>query len=232
MASSQSALLWLILGTSAAALVFAVFLSRWVLARDRGTPAMQRISNAIQEGAEAFLARQYKTIGLLSIVVAALIYVGYAFFRPAETGAGALSSGTMALYTTVAFLLGAVCSGFAGFMGMWVSIRTNIRTAAAATHSLNAALQAALRGGAVSGLFTVAMSLIGVAGMFGILNLVIPDGVAADAVRMFVRMDTHMPMKPAKPEHTAPSRNASVVYSASVVRGSASAPCSAGRKNA
>ena len=73
MAATQSALLWLILGASAAALLFAVFLSRWVLARDRGTPAMQRISNAIQEGAEAYLARQYKTIGLLAIVVAALI---------------------------------------------------------------------------------------------------------------------------------------------------------------
>ena len=69
MASSQSALLWLVLGISGAALLFAVFLSRWVLARDRGEASMQRISNAIQEGAEAFLARQYKTIGLLSIVV-------------------------------------------------------------------------------------------------------------------------------------------------------------------
>jgi K(+)-stimulated pyrophosphate-energized sodium pump len=180
MASTQSALLWIILGASAAALVFAVFLSRWVLARDRGDAAMQRISNAIQEGAEAFLARQYKTIGLLSIVVAVLIYVGYAFFRPVEQGAGALPASTLALYTTLAFLLGAVCSGFAGFMGMWVSIRTNIRTASAARTSLNAALQTALRGGAVSGLFTVAMSLIGVAGLFWILDVLAPAGVDAD----------------------------------------------------
>jgi K(+)-stimulated pyrophosphate-energized sodium pump len=180
MASSQSALLWLILGLSGAALVFAVFLSRWVLARDRGEASMQRISNAIQEGAEAFLARQYKTIGLLSVVVAALIYVGYAFFRPAEEGPGALSSGAFALYTTLAFLLGAVCSGFAGFMGMWVSIRTNIRTASAARNSLNAALQTALRGGAVSGLFTVAMSLIGVAGLFWALDAFAPVGVSAE----------------------------------------------------
>ena len=180
MASTQSALLWLVLGISGAALVFAVFLSRWVLARDRGDAAMQRISNAIQEGAEAFLARQYKTIGLLSIIVAVLIYVGYAFFRPAEQGEGALPAGTLALYTTLAFLLGAVCSGFAGFMGMWVSIRTNIRTASAARSSLNAALQTALRGGAVSGLFTVAMSLIGVSGLFWILDVLAPAGVDAD----------------------------------------------------
>jgi K(+)-stimulated pyrophosphate-energized sodium pump len=180
MASTQSALLWLVLGISGAALLFAVFLSRWVLARDRGDAKMQRISNAIQEGAEAFLARQYKTIGLLSIVVALLIYVGYAFFRPAEQGADALPAGTLALYTTLAFLLGAVCSGFAGFMGMWVSIRTNIRTASAARTSLNAALQTALRGGAVSGLFTVAMSLIGVAGLFWILDALAPAGVSPD----------------------------------------------------
>jgi len=184
MDSSQSSLLWLVIGISGAGLLFAVFLARQVLARDRGTAAMQRISNAIQEGAEAFLARQYKTIALLAVVVAALIYVGYAFFRPeemasAENGAP-VPAGTTALYTTVAFLLGAVCSGVAGFMGMWVSIRTNIRTAAAATSSLNAALQTALRGGAVSGLFTVAMSLIGVAGMFALLQVLQPAGYTGD----------------------------------------------------
>jgi K(+)-stimulated pyrophosphate-energized sodium pump len=177
---SQSALLWLILGASGAALVVAVILSRGVLARDRGTAAMQRISNAIQEGAEAYLARQYKTIGLLSVVVAVLIYVGYAFFRPSEGDHSGLSGGTLALYTTGSFLLGAICSGIAGYMGMWVSIRTNIRTAAAATHSLNAALQTALRGGAVSGLFTVAMSLIGVGGLFAVLHLLAPAGVSGD----------------------------------------------------
>src|SRR5207237_5590174 len=132
-----------------------------------------------QEGAEAYLARQYKTIGLLAVVVAALIFLGYAFSRRggSASSAGDLSAATYSLYTTIAFLLGAICSGFAGFIGMWVSIRTNIRTAAAATQSLNAALQTALRGGAVSGLFTVAMSLIGVTGLFGIMRLLAPAGV-------------------------------------------------------
>ena len=183
MDSSQSALgpyILAILAASGVALVAAVLLSRWVLALDRGEPAMQRISNAIQEGAEAYLARQYKTIGALSVVVAVLIYVGYAFFRPTESGANALSAGTLALYTTVSFLLGAVCSGIAGYMGMWVSIRTNIRVASAARTSLNAALQTALRGGAVSGLFTVAMSLIGVSGLFAALHAIAPAGVSSD----------------------------------------------------
>ena len=85
MRPSQSALLWLIIGSSAIALVFALILSRWVLARDRGTEAMQRISNAIQEGAEAFLARQYKTISALSIVVAAALASRNASIRPTSS---------------------------------------------------------------------------------------------------------------------------------------------------
>ena len=109
-----------------------------------------------------------------------LIYVGYAFFRPGETGPNALSAGTLAAYTTVSFLFGAICSGIAGYMGMWVSIRTNIRVASAARTSLNAALQTALRGGAVSGLFTVAMSLIGVSGLFAVLHAIAPAGVTPD----------------------------------------------------
>ena len=81
MTQTQSSLLTVVIGASALALIFAVFLARWVLARGRGTPEMQKISNAIQQGAEAYLARQYKTIGMLSIVVAALLGIGYGFFR-------------------------------------------------------------------------------------------------------------------------------------------------------
>ena len=180
MNSSQSTLVWFVLIASGIALIAAALLSRWVLALNRGEPAMQRISNAIQEGAEAYLARQYKTIAGLSLVVALLLYIGYAFFRPAETGTASLTAGTLALYTTVSFLFGALCSGIAGYMGMWVSIRTNIRVASAARSSVNAALQTALRGGAVSGLFTVAMSLIGVSGLFAVLHLIAPVGVSAD----------------------------------------------------
>ena len=77
MTSSQSTLLWIVLGCSVFALLFAVWLARWVLARGRGTPEMQRISDAIQQGAEAYLARQYKTIALLAIAVAVLIGIGY-----------------------------------------------------------------------------------------------------------------------------------------------------------
>ena len=180
MNASQSTLLFIVLGSSVAALLFAVGLARWVLARDRGTKEMQVISNAIQEGAEAFLARQYKTITALSLVVAVLIWVGYSQFRETNQGDPVADAGLLATYITVSFLLGALSSGIAGYMGMWVSIRSNIRTAAAATTSLNGALQTALRGGAVSGLFTVAMSLLGVAGMFALLQAFQPAELTAE----------------------------------------------------
>jgi K(+)-stimulated pyrophosphate-energized sodium pump len=180
MRPTQSTLLWLILGSSAIALVFALVLSRWVLAKDRGTAAMQRISDAIQEGAEAFLARQYKTITLLSLVVAVMLYLGYGFLRDSHTGDPVDDPQVLAMFVTGSFLLGAICSGIAGYMGMWVSIRTNIRVASAATRSLNGALQTALRGGAVSGLFTVAMSLIGVSALFALLNVFVPADVSPD----------------------------------------------------
>src|SRR5687768_14853162 len=180
MSTSQSTLLWIILGCSVFALLFATWLARWVLARGRGTPEMQRISNAIQEGAEAYLARQYKTIAALSIVVAALLGVGYGFFRTTTAHDPVDSARTLALYVTGSFLLGAISSGVAGFMGMWISIRANIRVAAAAMTSLNGALQTALRGGAVSGLFTVAMSLLGVGGLFALLDAFPPAGMSSD----------------------------------------------------
>ncbi|HWJ21607.1 MAG TPA: sodium/proton-translocating pyrophosphatase, partial [Gemmatimonadaceae bacterium] len=100
MNATQSNLLGIVLGSSVAALLFAVWLARWVLARSRGTAEMQTISDAIQQGAEAFLARQYKTITALSLVVAVLIYVGYSQFRVSNVNDPVSSAGTLALYTT------------------------------------------------------------------------------------------------------------------------------------
>ncbi len=142
---------------SALSLGVAVLLTAYVLRQDTGTPQMQDISNAIKEGAEAFLRRQYTTIGGLTVVLAAIIFLGY------WQGKGDL---TIAWRTTVAFIVGALCSAIAGFSGMFVSIRANIRAASAARTSLNRALQIALRGGAVTGLSVVAMSLLGVGGLF------------------------------------------------------------------
>ncbi|MFL5606969.1 MAG: sodium-translocating pyrophosphatase, partial [Gemmatimonadaceae bacterium] len=178
MTQTQSSLLTVVIGASALALIFAVFLARWVLSRGRGTPEMQKISNAIQQGAEAYLARQYKTIGMLSIVVAAMLGIGYGYFRHTTANDPVQDPRTFAVYVTASFLLGALSSGIAGYVGMWVSIRTNIRVAAAAMTSLNGALQTALRGGAVSGLFTVSMSLLGVGGLFAVLSRLTPAGMS------------------------------------------------------
>jgi K(+)-stimulated pyrophosphate-energized sodium pump len=155
----------LILGISVLGLLFAVYLIRDVLKRDQGTPKMQEISNAIKQGAEAFMRRQNKTIIYLALCLAAVIYIIYAFFRTPTVNDPATAS-QIALWTTISFILGAGCSVAAGYMGMWIAIRSNIRTAAAATKGMNGALQTALRGGAVSGFFVVAMSLLGVAGLF------------------------------------------------------------------
>jgi K(+)-stimulated pyrophosphate-energized sodium pump len=154
----------LVLGISVASLVVAFLLARHVLAAEQGKPEMQEIAAAIREGAEAFLARQYRTIGLLSLVAAVVIF-GFYYVNRQIPNIVAMGEGT-AFKVTVSFLTGALCSAIAGFIGMYVSIRANIRTAAAAMSSLNRALQIAMRGGAVSGLAVVAMSLLGVGGLF------------------------------------------------------------------
>ena len=104
-------LIVLVLGLSILALVVAWGLRGYVLRQDTGTPEMRKISDAIQEGAEAFLRRQYKTIGLMSVALGALIYVLYAFFR--RPHADEPAAATLALTTTISFLFGALCSGTA-----------------------------------------------------------------------------------------------------------------------
>ncbi|MES2391781.1 MAG: sodium-translocating pyrophosphatase [Acidobacteriota bacterium] len=149
--------LWIAIGVGVVALLAAFLLSKSVLAGDTGTPEMRVISDAIREGAEAFLARQYKTIGILAVVISVIVFLGYNFSPRTHD---------VAVKTVVAFLVGAICSGLAGFTGMYVSIRANIRTASAARTSLNRALQTALRGGAVTGLVVVALALLGIATLF------------------------------------------------------------------
>jgi len=190
----------LILVFSIGSLFVAGYLMSWVLKRDTGTPAMQAISNAIKEGAEAFLRRQNTTITLLALVLAAVMFVLYAFVRdhhdfdPVPTALG------LAFWTTLSFVLGAACSVVAGYVGMWISIRTNIRTASAARTSLNDALRTALRGGAVSGLFVVAMSLFGVGGLYWLVSkftavapahiplLIVGYGFGASFVALFAQL--------------------------------------------
>ena len=159
-----SVVLAIVLVISLASLAVAWLLARHVLAADTGTPEMRAISDAIREGAEAFLSRQYRTIATLSVVAAAAIF-GFYYLNREVKNIAEMGEGTF-WKVTISFLIGALCSAIAGYVGMFVSIRANIRTAAAARTSLNQALQIALRGGAVSGLSVVSMSLLGVGGLF------------------------------------------------------------------
>ena len=137
--------------------LFAVFLAWDVLHRDLGTDKMQEISNMIHEGAMAYLRRQYTTIAGLAVVTSVLIGV--------LIGAVEHSSNTGVL-TAIAFLFGAFASGLSGFIGMYVAVSSNIRTASAARRTLDEAITTALRGGAVSGFLVVSLSLLGVATIF------------------------------------------------------------------
>ena len=137
-------------------IVFAAIMAKWVLSQETGPKEMTDISDAIKEGAEAFLSTQYKTIWMIALPVSMLFLVAI----------GASSTWLNGIKTAVAFLIGAACSSVAGYIGMFVSIRANIRTASAARSSLNLALKIALRGGAVSGFSVVAMSLIGVTAIY------------------------------------------------------------------
>lgn len=143
-------------GIGIGAVVVAWILLKEVMAKGKDTPKMRAIADAIMEGSNAFLHRQYKTIGIISAVVAVILYVGYALMGKPD----------IAFITAVSFVLGAGCSALAGYVGMWVAIRANLRTAEAASESLNASFLAAFRGGAVSGLIILALSLLGVFVLF------------------------------------------------------------------
>ncbi len=138
------------------ALVVAYLLSRYVLKQENGSPKMQEIAKAIKEGAMAFLKRQYKTIGLLAIVLILIIFGAYGL-------SGKFSYGW---HTALAFAVGAFCSALSGFIGMYIAVKANVRTAAAAGKSLNQALRVSIRSGAISGISVVALSLLGVAAIF------------------------------------------------------------------
>ncbi|MBI5375392.1 MAG: sodium-translocating pyrophosphatase [Candidatus Schekmanbacteria bacterium] len=168
---SENSLLFIaiVLIFSAIGLGFSAYLASWVMKKDTGKPEMMKISDAIKQGAEAFLRRQNATIIYLAIAVTVLIFVLYGFVRSHHDFDPVPTALELAFWVSLSFIFGAGCSLIAGYIGMWISIRANIRTASAALKSLNDALQTALRAGAVSGLLVVAMSLLGVGGLYAIL---------------------------------------------------------------
>src|SRR3989338_6417428 len=166
-------LLSIVIAISVLALLFAGWLTRNVLKRDSGTPAMQEVANAIKIGAEAFIKRQYTTIAVMSVLMSIIIFIAYAYFA---------KNTNLGWRTAVSFLFGAASSAFAGIFSMWVAVRSNIRTASAARRSMNEAFVTAFRGGAVSGIVIVAMSLLGVAVIYYLFSL----GLAAEEVPFLI----------------------------------------------
>lgn len=153
-------------------LAFAFYLASWVLMKDEGTSDMQEISNAIRDGAEGYFATQYGTIAKLAGILCVFIFVVYLFRTetPEQASAG-VSRFTFAILTAVSFVLGAGCSAIAGYVGMWVSVRANVRVAGAARRSAREALVVALRAGGFSGMIVVALMVLGISILYSILHI-------------------------------------------------------------
>jgi K(+)-stimulated pyrophosphate-energized sodium pump len=148
-------------GTAILAILVGFFLMKGVLAADQGTEKMQEIATAIQEGAGAYLRRQFQTIGLILIPLTIIVFITSTEVLKPDTSV-ALSQSQSGIFRTLAFVAGCFMSGLTGFIGMGLAVRGNVRTAAAArTGSLPAALKVAFRTGGVAGMFTVGLGLIG-----------------------------------------------------------------------
>ena len=156
--------LWLVLGAGVLALLYGAFTVRWVLSHSTGNERMREIAMAIQEGAKAYLNRQYMTISMVGLALFFVLGIALDW------------------WTALGFAIGAVLSGVAGYLGMIVSVRANVRTAEAARGGINAALSVAFRSGAITGMLVVGLGLLGVAGYYVLLEAYGPQGHALEAL--------------------------------------------------
>jgi len=149
--------MWLILVSGALSILYGAWATKSIMAKSAGNERMQEIASAIQEGASAYLNRQYTTIGIVGVVIFAI--VAY----------------LLSISVAIGFAIGAVFSGLAGYIGMLVSVRANVRTTQAASESLGAGLEVAFRSGAVTGMLVAGLALLAAGGYF--IYLIIGKGL-------------------------------------------------------
>ena len=188
---------WAVLLLSAASALLALavgfYLAKSVLAEDEGSPKMKEIAKAIQEGALAYLKRQFKTIAVILVPLAVIVFLTSTAIKKPD-GTEALAFGQSGLFRTIAFILGCGASGLTGYIGMTLATRGNVRTAAAAlTNSMPRALTVAFRTGGVAGMFTVGLGLLGATGIIMVFQntssvILIGFGFGGSLLALFLRV--------------------------------------------